>query len=120
MNAARAGTRRSRGRSDARVLSLDARRIENALQERARYKYVQPRVQPEGLGWKVVSPNCSRNIDPAGGDIDIAWLVPDPAGRWSLYSRDHVQDCWQLRLRAAALPVLLERLCTDPQREFWQ
>jgi hypothetical protein len=35
-----------------------------------------PRVLREGLGWKVVSPNCSRNIDREGGEIDIAWLVP--------------------------------------------
>ena len=103
-----------------RVLSLDARRIENAIEARARYKYVHPRVEREGLGWKVVSPNCSRNIDPAGGEIDIAWLVPHNGGGWLLFSRDHVQDCWQMRRHEASLPAALAHLCADPDREFWQ
>lgn len=103
-----------------RVLSLDARRIENAIEARARYKYVHPRVEREGLGWKVVSPNCSRNIDPAGGEIDIAWLVPHNGAGWLLFSRDHVQDCWQLRRHEASLPAALAHLCADPDREFWQ
>jgi hypothetical protein len=134
-------------RGATRVLSLDARRIENALAARARYKYVQPRVEREGLGWKVVSPNCSRNVDPAGGEIDIAWLVPvestlgrsrvDSAppgglarsdrsggavhgGGWLLFSRDHAQDCWQVRRREASLSAALAHLCADPDREFWQ
>jgi hypothetical protein len=103
----------------ARVLALDARRIEKALEQRTRYKYVHPRVEREGLGWKIVSPNCSRNIDPQGGEIDIAWVVPDNEGGWLLYSRDHGQDCWQLR-RHDRLPALLAHLCVDPDREFWQ
>ncbi|MGK2900310.1 MAG: DUF3024 domain-containing protein [Burkholderiaceae bacterium] len=103
-----------------RVRSLDARRIENAIEARARYKYVHPRVEREGLGWKVVSPNCSRNIDPAGGEIDIAWLVPHNGAGWLLFSRDHVQDCWQLRRHEASLPAALAHLCADPDREFWQ
>jgi hypothetical protein len=102
-----------------KVLALDARRIERAIEQRERYKYVRPRVEREGLGWKVVSPNCSRNIDRDGGEIDIAWLVPDNEGGWLLYSRDHVQDCWQLRCRDA-LPALLAQLSADPLREFWQ
>jgi hypothetical protein len=101
------------------VLALDARRIERALEQRTRYKYVKPRVEREGLGWKIVSPNCSRNIDPAGGEIDIAWLVPDNEGHWLLHSRDHARDCWQLRGRGV-LPALLDQLAADPQREFWQ
>lgn len=131
----------------AQVLSLDARRIERALAQRARYKYVRPRVVHEGLGWKVVSPNCSRNIDAQGGEIDIAWLVPlesvpgrsqvdsSPSGGlarsdrsggsvhgggWLLFSRDHAHDCWQLRHRESSLPAALARLCADPDREFWQ
>jgi len=102
------------------VSSLDARRIENALAARSRYKYVQPRVEREGLGWKVVSPNCSRNIDPQGGEIDIAWIVPHNGGGWLLFSRDHAQDCWQLRHHEALLPAVLDHLCADPAREFWQ
>jgi hypothetical protein len=107
------------GRS--RVVSLDARRIENALRRRARYKYVHPHVVGEGTGWKVVSPNCSRNIDADGGEIDIAWLLPDAeAGLWQLFSRDHAQACWTLQRRRQTLAALLEHLCTDPEREFWQ
>jgi hypothetical protein len=102
------------------VLSLDARRIQKALAERARYKYVQPRVEREGLGWKVVSPNCSRNIDPQGGEIDIAWLLPHNDGGWLLFSRDHGRDCWQMRRQKASLSSLLAHLCADPNREFWQ
>jgi hypothetical protein len=108
------------------VSSLDARRIEKALDQRSRYKYVQPQVVREGLGWKITSPNCSRNVDSEGGEIDIAWLVPVAAGRegleggWLLYARDHAQDCWQLKRHDASLPALLAHLCADPDREFWQ
>jgi hypothetical protein len=108
------------------VFVLDRVRIEVALEARARYKYVQPRVLREGLGWKVVSPNCSRNVHPEGGEIAIAWLVPTqapsatvPSG-WLLHARDHAQDCWVLKLRAASLGDALDRLVADPQREFWQ
>jgi hypothetical protein len=107
-------------RSTGLVLDLEARRIEKALNQRTRYKYVHPRVEREGKGWKVVSPNCSRNIDPQGGDVDIAWLVPNLEGGWLLYSRDHQLACWQLRLHDASLPALLTHLCADPNREFWQ
>lgn len=101
------------------ISSLDQRRIERALEARTRYKYVHPRVVREGLGWKIVSPNCSRNIDADGGEIDIAWLVPHSGG-WLLYSRDHVQDCWRLRGQDQVLFALLAHLCADPDREFWQ
>jgi hypothetical protein len=102
------------------IHALDELRIEKALDARSRYKYVQPRVQREGRGWKVVSPNCSRNIDPRGGDIDIAWLVPSDEGGWLLYARDHRQDCWQLKRHEPSLPALLTHLCADPDREYWQ
>lgn len=102
------------------IRDLDARRIERALDQRVRYKYVHPRVVREGKGWKVVSPNCSRNIDPTGGEIDIAWLVPDAELGWLLYSRDHVLACWQMRRSDASLPALLTHLCEDPNREYWQ
>lgn len=103
----------------AAVFALDARRIAKALAQRTRYKYVHPRVEREGRGWKVVSPNCSRNVDPEGGEIAIAWLVPDNEGSWLLYSRDHAQGCWQLR-RRDRLAALLACLCADPDREYWQ
>ena len=104
----------------ARLLSLDARRIERALQARTRYKYVHPRVEREGLGWKVVCSTCSRNIDPQGGEIDIAWLVPHDGGGWLLFSRDHALDLWQLRRQGDSLPAALAHLCADPDREYWQ
>lgn len=104
--------------SASAVVPLDARRIQQSLAKRQRYKYVHPRVEREGPGWKVMSPNCSRNIDAAGGEIPIAWLVPDSGTGWLLYSRDHAQGCWQLQ-RHDRLPVLLALLCADPSREFW-
>ena len=122
MSLARPARRRRRpGPASAagNVLPLDARRIEKAIERRERYKYVTPRVVREGLGWKVVSPNCSRNVDPQGGEIDIAWLVPGAENEWYLYSRDHKLDCWQLRGQGA-LPALLLQLAADPLREFWQ
>ena len=123
MNATRTSNSRPRRRRPSaagnEVVNLDARRIEKALTQRTRYKYVQPRVQREGLGWKVSSPNCSRNIDPQGGEIDIAWLVPSEGHGWLLYARDHAQDCWKLR-EQGMLPTLLLRLASDPEREFWQ
>ncbi|MEK8033377.1 hypothetical protein AACH06_21370 [Ideonella sp. DXS29W] len=102
------------------VLTLDAARIAKALHARARYKYVHPRVLREGQGWKVVSPNCSRNIDPQGGEIDIAWLVPRDEGGWQLYARDHRQGCWRHKHDAPSLTALLAHLCADPHREYWQ
>ncbi len=101
------------------VLPLDALRIERALARRQRYKYVHPQVVPEGEGWKVVSPNCSRNVDPDGGEIDIAWLRPQPDAGWLLFARDHAEGGWRL-CREGPLPVLLDLLCADPAREFWQ
>lgn len=101
------------------VLPLDARRIEKSLAQRRRYRYVRPRVEPEGPGWKILSPNCSRTVDPQGGEIAIAWLVPHSGTTWRLYARNHAQACWQLRLHDR-LPALLAHLCADPLREFWQ
>ena len=61
-------------------------------------------------------------VDPQGGEIDIAWLVPNSndRGGWLLFSRDHAQDCWQMRRHEASLPAVLAHLCADPDREFWQ
>lgn len=107
------------------VFVQDRVRIEVALEQRERYKYVRPRVEAEGAGWKVVSPNCSRNIDRSGGDIPIAWLLPLPTqadgqpGGWLLHRRHHAQGVWTPCLHTATLPEALERLVIDPQREFW-
>jgi hypothetical protein len=104
----------------ANVVALDRVRIALGIARRGRYRYVRPRVLREGLGWKIVSPNCSRNIDPAGGEIDIAWFVPASNERWLLHARDHRQGCWVLRAAGLTLPEALRRVCADPAREYWQ
>jgi hypothetical protein len=139
MNATRlplAGERQAHdtGSAVGQVFVLDRVRIEVALEARSRYKYVSPRVEREGLGWRVVSPNCSRNVSREGGDILIAWLVPtlNPAAptpaaevsasaatAWSLYARDHAQQAWALKLQAPSLDEALACLVRDEQREFW-
>ena len=101
------------------VVELDGARIRRAIRNRIRYRYVQPRVQREGLGWLVTSPNCSRNIDPEGGEIPVAWLVPASQGYWLLHKRDHAQDCWVLKSADVTLVQALKELCEDAQREFW-
>jgi len=104
----------------AAVLPLDRARIERALGRRERYRYVTPRVVAEGRGWKIVSPNCSRNVDPGGGEIDIAWFVPVNEGGWLLHARDHAQGCWVLKGALLTLEQALDQVCVDPQREYWQ
>jgi hypothetical protein len=106
--------------SAGKVVALDPARILRALAQRQRYKYVQPCVLREGAGWKIVSPNCSRNIDSAGGQIDIAWLVPSGAGGWLLHARDHAQGCWLLKASGVTLADALSRICADPGREYWK
>ena len=121
MNAALAGDARSgRGPGAApAVVDLDRARIERALARRRRYKYVRPMVEREGSGWRIVSPNCSRNVDPDGGPIDIAWLLPDAAGGWTLHARDHRRGCWVVAASKLRLAEALTLVCADPRREFW-
>ncbi len=102
------------------VVSLVAARIVRALARRERYKYVQPQVEREGAGWKVVSPNCSRTVDASGGTIAIAWLEPESAGRWRLHSRDHALSIWVPMGVGLTLDAALQLLCSDVKREFWQ
>lgn len=111
--------RRAVAAAPGRVADLAAARILRALQRRGRYRYVQPRLEPLDGGWKVVSPNCSRSIDPEGGEIDIAWLRPLPDGRWLLHARDHRQACWQPEADALPLDAALARLCDDALGRFW-
>ena len=101
------------------VVALDRRRIERALRERARYKYVHPRVEALGAGWKVLSPNCSRSVTPDGGEIDIAWLLPSGDGNWLLHARDHAHAGWVCKSGPLPLVQALQRLCADPEREYW-
>ena len=106
--------------SAPQVLALDRARIARALARRQRYKYVRPRVEREGLGWKVVSPNCSRSVDATGGEIAIAWLVPGSNGQWLLHARDHDQACWVLKASGLRLDEPLGRPRAAPKREFRQ
>ena len=101
------------------VVDLSPARIQRALAARRRYKYVQPRVEREGEGWRIVSPNCSRNIDPQGGEIAIAWLQPDAGGLWQLHSRDHVKQAWRLEVPGLTLADALVLLCDDPLGVYW-
>ena len=103
----------------AQVVDLMQRRLERALRERVRYRYVTPSVQREGDTFRIQSPCCSRNVDPSGGMIDIALLVPHEDGRWCLCARDHVNKTWVARFQAEPLDVLMDLLCVDNEREFW-
>lgn len=121
MTPARASGARERGGGPqrGRLLDFTQYRIEQALRQRTRYRYVEPRVLPEAQGFRIESPCCSRNVDPAGGLIDIAWLVRDGAGTWGLHARDHVAGRWVLNRESASLADLLDTLCVDAEREFW-
>ena len=105
------------------VADLVQLRINRALAHRVRYKYVRPRVEAWAVagqqGWKIVSPNCSRQIDPAGGEIDIAWLVQDGERRWVAHARDHARGGWRAMDGGLSLEALLARVCADPLRVYW-
>lgn len=110
---------RRRGTAGGNVLSLDRLRIERGLAARTRYRYVHPRVDAEGTGWKVLSPNCSRSIAPDGGEIAIAWFEPSDDGCWRLYARDHTAAAWLLQAEARSLPEALALVCADPLGVYW-
>lgn len=100
---------------------FDLRRIERLLEQRVRYRYVSPEVQPIDGGYLVVSPCCSRNIDASGGAIDIARIAyVHPEGIWRLYHKDHELGAWKLYSDAPTLQLLIVCLNEDPSRVFWQ
>ena len=101
------------------IVPLDRQRLLRALAARRRYRYVRPRIVPHEDGWRIVSPNCSRNIDPQGGDIDIALLLHLDDGRWRVHSRDHVQGRWVPCGDFGPLAGAAEPIMADPWREFW-
>ncbi|MBK6648731.1 MAG: hypothetical protein IPG42_02880 [Betaproteobacteria bacterium] len=101
------------------VGNLLLHRLVRALRKRARYRYVRPQVLREGDAYRIQSPNCSRNVDPDGGVIDIALLIPHGVNSWCLCSRDHTTGQWIPRLRHSALDDALLALCTDKARQFW-
>lgn len=100
---------------------LDQRRIERALKDRQRYRYVTPSVVPIPGGYRIESPCCSRNVDQSGGIVDVALIYCDDVkGPWRLYCKDHVQDEWQYAGAYETLSSLMELLNADPGRVFWQ
>ncbi|WP_029011763.1 hypothetical protein [Niveispirillum irakense] len=98
---------------------LDRRRIEKALRGRQRYLYVEPTVVPVAGGYRVESPCCSRNVDPAGGVVDVA-LIQFGEGDWRLYRKDHAGGTWSFHGNYPRLGDLLDLLNVDVDRLFWQ
>ncbi len=116
--------------ASGKVRDLMQHRLERALRQRVRYRYVRPRVLREGESFRIQSPCCSRNVDPSGGMIDIALLVPhlapvstNPSSKvlqgWRLCARDHVHGIWVPQLENETLDALLDVLCLDQKRLFW-
>jgi len=91
------------------------------LERRARYRYVTVKVLPVGGGYLVVSPCCSRTVEPQGGMIDIAMIEYDePVKRWKLFSKDHDFNRWRLHIMSDRLGLLIDCLNEDYARVFWQ
>lgn len=100
---------------------LDLRRIERAIKDRKRYRYVVPTVLPDSDGYLIRSACCSRTIDAQGGEIDVARLQwSDSPPGWALMRKDHVADQWITDSEFSRLSDLFARLNTDPDRVFWQ
>ncbi len=101
--------------------AVDRKRIERSLSNRARYRYVTPRVIAVENGYQIASSCCSRNIDKTGGEIDIARIEFAAArGCWRLYYRDHRKRAWVFYGSYLSLDDLLVPLLKDAEREFWQ
>jgi len=102
-----------------RVADFTLHQIERALRNRVRYRYVHPRTVREPDGYRIESPCCSRNVDPQGGLIHIAWLAQDAHGVWHLHARDHAAGRWIEQYSSGDLVMLLDLLCVDAGRVFW-
>lgn len=110
---------RARSSAAAHPNEFDRRRIARAIEERVRYKYVEPSVMAVPDGYRIESPNCSRNVDPEGGIIDVA-LITCEGGAWRLYAKNHNAGQWEDHSVFSRLHELLAYLVQDPHREFWQ
>ena len=104
---------------DVPVADFTERLIERALRDRVRYRYVHPHVERAPEGYRIECPCCSRNVDPDGGVIDIAWLARDADGLWHLHARDHARRRWVEQCAGPDLNALLDVLCVDAVRVFW-
>lgn len=100
---------------------FDLARVNRAIRDRARYRYVTPTVFAVDDGYLIRSPCCSRNIAPDGAEIDVARLHwrDQPPG-WRLLRKDHRLDCWVEDSCHARLSDLFIRLNADPEKLFWQ
>lgn len=99
---------------------FDCRRIARRLEDRRRYRYVEPAVIPIPGGYRIESPCCSRNVDAAGGVIDIARIEHLPRERgWLLYRRDHALRAWIVHGAFDSLNTVLDVLNEDPDRLLW-
>ncbi len=109
------------GAVSAQPNEFDYRRIQRALEQRRRYRYVTPIVLKTANGYRVQSPCCSRNVDPDGGVIDIALLLFDEGkGNWRLLRKDHSIGVWELDSEFRRLAELLDHLKEDAERRFWR
>lgn len=100
---------------------FDRKRIERSLKRRKRYRYVSPNVVAVSNGYRIESPCCSRNIDPAGGVIDVALVLHDVGHQsWQLFRKNHEKAAWELHSTYGRLLEALDRLNADPERTFWQ
>ena len=100
---------------------FDCRRIARRLEDRRRYRYVEPAVIPIPGGYRIESPCCSRNVDQNGGTIDIARIEFGlQLCRWRLYRRDHRRNEWEFYAEYATLAALVNELNEDLRRAFWQ
>jgi len=100
--------------------AVDRKRIEKTLSERERYKYVAPKVLPDVDGYLIRSPCCSRNVDPNGGEIDIARIEYQSGDFWHLYRKDDKNQSWRPHSDYLNLSALLASLIADPKKEFWR
>lgn len=98
---------------------LDCWRIARALARRKLYRYVHPQVQAIAGGYVVVSPCCSRKVDPDGGLIDIARMECLRNGQWLMYAKDHDVNDWVACGRFRRLLDVIHFLNEDTERIFW-
>jgi hypothetical protein len=100
---------------------FDRQRVARAIASRKRYRYVSPSVHAVRDGYVIRSPCCSRNVDSAGGVVDVALLKYRQGPRpWALYRKEHDTGEWCLHAGYERLQELLEQLKVDPLRLFWQ
>ncbi len=100
---------------------FDMKRIARLLGERKRYRYVSPEVVPAEGGYRIVSPCCSRSVDPDGGKVDVALFTRDlETGNWTLFFLDDSRRTWIVHSHHRTLGDVVDCLNKDPSRRFWR